>query len=66
MTLNTQSYTMFETQLLSEKLNSKFDLTSRVAHIRRGKYYVINIPSANAEPLTALIQPYLIPSMLYK
>lgn len=65
MTLNTQGYGLTENQRLSEELNSKFGLNSRVAQIR-GKYFVINIPSANAELLANLIRPYLIPTMLYK
>lgn len=61
MTLNTQGplrigSDLNENQRLSEELNSKFGLNTRVSQLR-GKYYVINIPSANAELLANLIRP---------
>jgi hypothetical protein len=63
--LHTQSFTFEENQLLSDELNSKFGLHSRVIP-HKGKYYVIRFPREDANVVRDLIMPYMIPLMEYK
>ena len=63
--LHSQCFTFRENQLVSSLINEKFQLSSRVIPHKK-KYFVIFIPGGDAGRLRSLLQPYLIPSMLYK
>lgn len=63
--LHTQSFSLQENTLLATELNKKFHLHSRVIS-HKTHYYVIEIPRHDSETLVALVEKYLIPSMLYK
>jgi hypothetical protein len=65
MIIHTQSYTCEEVETLSSELNNKFKLSSKVIPHKK-KYWVILIPSQNAEELSNLIKPYIHNSMSYK
>lgn len=65
MILHTQSYTKTENLILSKELNEKFKLNSEV--IRHKKiYWVIKFKSKDAVIIKNLIEPFIIPSMVYK
>lgn len=65
MILHTQAFSKKENSIISHELNIKFKLHTKVI-VHKGKYYVIKIPVEDAEDLYKLIQPYIIPSMIYK
>lgn len=63
--LHTQSYNKREHQYLSNELNRKFQLHSRIL-VHKEKYYVIYIPSQDSGRVSKLISKYMIPSFNYK
>lgn len=63
--LHTQSFSFEENSLLSDELNQKFALASRVI-THKNRYYVIKIPKSNYGLLYSLVSEYMIPSMRYK
>lgn len=63
--LHTQSFSLQENTILATELNAKFHLNSRVI-LHKTHYYVIKFPRHDSEKLVALVENYLIPSMLYK
>jgi len=63
--IHTQSYTKSEVELLCLELNTKFNLNFRVIS-HKVKYYVLFIPSSDANILYNLISPHIHPSMSYK
>lgn len=65
MIIHTQAFSKEENSIISHELNIKFQLHSKVI-VHKTNYYVINIPSQDAKSLRKLIQPYIIPSMIYK
>ena len=65
MILHTQSYSKNENLVLSKELNEKFKLNSVVIPHKKN-YWVIKFSSKDAVRLKFLIEPYIIPSMVYK
>ena len=65
LNLHTQSFCLEENSILATELNTKFHLHSRVIS-HKTHYYVIEIPRHDSETLVALLENYVIPSMLYK
>ena len=65
LVLHTQSFSLQENTLLTRELNKKFHLHSRVIS-HKTHYYVIEFPRQDSNKIAALIENYLIPSMLYK
>lgn len=65
MILHTQSYSEIENNMLSEELNEKFGLRTKVI-LHKKIYFVIKFHSSDALVLINLIKPYIIPSMKYK
>ena len=63
--MHTQSFSFQENTVLSNELNRKFGLSSRVI-LHKKKYYVIKIPKNNYSLLCNLVSEYIIPSMRYK
>ena len=62
--LNTHSFTNEEVKILSHELAKKFGFLTEVRSNKNKKIIVINEVSYNK--LRDLIDPYLVPSMLYK
>lgn len=65
MILHTQSFTKAENEMLSNELNIKFGLHSRVISHKK-KYWVIFIPRQDAALLNQLISPHMLPYFSYK
>jgi hypothetical protein len=63
--LNTQGFTKEENVIISEELNAKFDLNSRVI-VHKGKYFVVQFPYTDGPKLNAIISPHMLPSFSYK
>lgn len=63
--LHTQGFDKEMNLTLSEELNQKFNLHSRVI-LHKQKYWVIFIPSQDHLVLNNLIKDYMIESMMYK
>lgn len=63
--LHTQGFSESECYILSNVLKEKFNLWSIVIPHKK-KYFVIRINSKNFYVLRQLIEPFIIPSMLYK
>jgi len=65
MIIHSQGFTAEENLMLSNELNEKFGLHSKVIQ-HKGKYSVIRIPHTDAPTLRDIIKPHMIPSMGYK
>jgi hypothetical protein len=63
--LHTQSFTKAKNELLSSELNTKFGFSSHVIP-HKEIYWVISIPSKDAELLHGLIAEHLLPYFSYK
>lgn len=63
--LYTQGYTLQENLILSQELNEKFCLHSRVISHKK-KYFVLEIPSMDSIFVVSLLKPYTIPYFMYK
>lgn len=63
--LQTQGYTLKENYILSDELNIKFKLNTKVIPHKK-RYYVIQIPSKDSESVLHLIGLHTISSMRYK
>lgn len=63
--IHTQSYKENEVLLLSNELNEKFHLNSKVI-LHKKFYYVILIPRHNSALLRSIISPYIHSSMTHK
>ena len=72
--LHTQGFNQEENKILSNELNEKFGLHSKVIDHKHNKtdtrkernYFTIFIPTKDCTQLANLITPYMIPSMKYK
>ena len=62
--LNTQSFSLAENELLSSFLRAKFGIEARLN--RDKDRYRLRVVDASIKRLRDLVEPYLIPSMLYK
>lgn len=63
--LHTQNYTLIENTPLSNELNDKFNLHSRVIPHKK-IYHVIEIPKQDSSKMVELVESFMIPSMTYK
>jgi hypothetical protein len=63
--LHTDCFGLNACQYLIKVLLNKFNLTA-TAHIAKKKQYKIYIPASSKHSFKALIEPYIISSMLYK
>lgn len=63
--LHTQSFSQSENEMISEELNEKFNLSSKVIQ-HKEKYYVIRIPRSDGLRLRELIIPHMLPSFKSK
>lgn len=61
--LNTQSYSFVEQKIVQQAL-AKLSIVSNIQ--KHKKYFVVYIPSRSMNRLRKLVQPFLIPSMVYK
>lgn len=64
LTLHTQSFTQAENLIFSQELNAKFGFSSKV--VSHKSYWVVVFPSSDGHKLQTILEPYIIPSMLYK
>ena len=62
--LNTLSFTKAENKILRKCLKRNFSLNSRIHWVQDG--YRLYIPSKNIKHFSALVYPYIVPSMTYK
>ena len=63
--LHSQGFSKQENQVLSDELNAKFQLHSRVLS-HKHKYFVLEIPFQDAAIVSALLKPYVLLSFKYK
>lgn len=63
--LHTQGFSLKENSILSNELNTKFKLNTKVI-LHKYKYYVIQTASNDAVCIYKLISPYVISSLKYK
>lgn len=63
--LHTQGYTFKENSILSDELNNRFKLNTKVIPHKK-IYYVIEIPAKDSENVLHLIEVHVISSMIYK
>ena len=62
--LSTDSFTKSEQYILQSVLKSNFGIETSVH--KKGKYWNIYIPEKESKKFIALIQPYIIPELIYK
>jgi tRNA threonylcarbamoyladenosine modification (KEOPS) complex Pcc1 subunit len=65
MILHLQGFSEAENTTISNELNSKFNLHSKVI-THKTKYFVVKIPARDASTLRALIKPHMLPMFAYK
>jgi hypothetical protein len=64
--LHTGGFTEEENDLLAEALLEKFDLRVTVTKKNARNYQCLYIPAGSKQRFKALIEPYIVPTMLYK
>jgi recombination protein RecA len=62
--INTDSFAYEDQQILQKCLSKNFDVSVRIH--RKGKFWNLYIPSAEASRFCELVKPYIISSMKYK
>jgi hypothetical protein len=65
LTLHTEGFTQEETQIASRELTLKVGLHTQVMS-RRAKYFVIQLPTADAFRVRDLVTPYMLECFSYK
>ena len=63
--LCTDCFTIAQVQFLCDMLGSKYGITCHPQHRAKGKYRIY-IANREMDKVRDLVQPYIIPSMLYK